>query len=110
MENQQTQPEFIKRIMNPQDYPVLWNNDGSFSTHEMAVEVDDQGNWFTFPTIVMLPSGELYRFEDPYQALEYNQRTGNFLQFDSKDKALKYAEGGYKKGTPLFSFKPVKPK
>ena len=100
------EPEFIDRINNPDKYPVLWNEDGSYSTHRMAAEVDENGNWFVFPTIVRLPSGELYQFEDNKQAMQYNMRTGNFLPMNSKKEALSYAKGGYKKGTPLSTYKP----
>ena len=62
----------------------------------MAAEVDEKGNWYAFPTIVMLPSGELYQFEDNNQAMNYALRTGNFLPMKDKDEAIKYAEGGYK--------------
>ena len=100
------EPEFIDRINNPDKYPVLWNEDGSYSTHRMAAEVDENGNWFVFPTIVRLPSGELYQFEDNNQAMQYNMRIGNFLPMKSKKEALSYAKGGYKKGTPLSTYKP----
>ncbi len=99
-------PEFLDRIENPQNYPVLRNEDGSFSTHSMAAEVDENGQWWVFPTIVpMGPNGELYRFEDPYVALEYNKRTKNALPQTSQKTALDYSRG-YKKGTPLETFKP----
>ena len=39
-------PEFIDRVLNPQKYPYIY---GSVSTHEMAAEVDENGNWFVFP-------------------------------------------------------------
>jgi len=94
-------PEFIDRINNPEKYPVIKNKDGSISTHRMAAEVDESGNWFVFPTIVMLPSGELYEFKDSQQAMDYNLRTGNYLPMKSKDEALSYSSGGYKKGTKL---------
>jgi len=103
-------PEFIERIMNPDKYPYIKNEDGSISTHRMAAEVDEDGNWFVFPTIVQLPSGKLKQFEDQYQAMAYNLRTGNYLPMSSKDEALKYAKGGYKKGTPLEKFNPLQPK
>ena len=38
-------PEFIDRVLNPQKYPYIKNKDGSVSTHEMAAEVDENGNW-----------------------------------------------------------------
>ena len=100
------EPEFIDRINNPDKYPVLWNDDGSYSTHQMAAEVDENGNWFVFPTIVRLPTGELYQFKDNNQAMDYNFRIGNFLPMKSKKEAISYAEGGYKKGTPLSTYKP----
>jgi len=90
------EPEFVDRINNPEKYPFIRNKDGSISTHRMAAEVDEKGNWYAFPTIVMLPSGELYQFEDNNQAMNYALRTGNFLPMKSKDEAIKYAEGGYK--------------
>ena len=100
------QPEFVDRITNPQNYPYITNSDNSISTHRMAAEVDENGNWMVFPTIVMLPSGKLHQFEDSGQAMAYNIRTGNYLPMASKEEALKYAEGGYKKGT-LEEFNPL---
>ena len=99
-------PEFIDRINNPQNYPYIDRGNGLISTHEMAAEIDeDTGKWYVFPTIVRLPSGELYEFKDGREAMQYNLRTGNFLPMKSKEEAIKYAEGGYKKGTPLESKK-----
>tara|TARA_R110000823_G_scaffold19242_2_gene59445 strand:+ start:205 stop:537 length:333 start_codon:yes stop_codon:yes gene_type:complete len=99
-------PEFLDRITNPQNYPYITNSDNSISTHRMAAEVDENGNWVVFPTIVMLPTGELYQFEDSGQAMDYNMRTGNYLSMPSKEEALNYAKGGYKKGT-LEEFNPL---
>ena len=100
------EPEFIDRINNPDKYPYIENEDGSISTHQMAAEVDEIGNWFVFPRIVMLPTGELYQFKDPAQAMSYNLRTNNFVPMSSKKEALEYAKGGYKKGTALEKFNP----
>jgi hypothetical protein len=101
-------PEFIDRINNPEKYPYISNEDGSISTHKMRAEVDDKGNWMVFPSIVQLPDGSLYEFKDPMQAMAYNIRTNNFLPMNSKKEALSYSEGGYKKGTPLEKFNPLK--
>lgn len=90
------EPEFVDRINNPEKYPFIRNKDGSISTHRMAAEVDEKGNWYAFPTIVMLPSGELYQFNDNNQAMRYALRTGNFLPMKNKDEAIEYAKGGYK--------------
>ena len=106
----QPTPEFLDRIMNPEKYPYITNKDNSISTHRMAAEVDENGNWFVFPTIAMLPTGELYEFKDPQQAMDYNLKVGNFLPMASKKEALSYAADGYKKGTPLEKFNPLKKK
>ena len=100
-------PEFLDRINNPSKYPYITNEDESISTHRMAAEIDKNGNWVVFPTIVRLPTGELYQFEDNGQAMDYNMRTGNYLPMSTKQEALKYAEGGYKKGTALEKFNPL---
>ena len=100
-------PEFVARINSPEKYPFITNEDNSISTHRMAAEIDeDTGKWYVFPTIVQLPTGELYQFKDNMKAKEYNLRTGNYLPMASKKEALKYAKGGYKKGTSLESFVP----
>jgi hypothetical protein len=54
-----------------------------------------------------LPSGKLHKFKDSREAMSYNMRSGNFLPMPSKEKALEYAEGGYKLGTPLADFEPI---
>lgn len=95
------EPEFLARIKEPDRYPFIKNKDGTISTHRMAAEVDEQGNWFVFPTIVQLPSGELYQFKDSMQAMEYNLKNNNYLPMKTKKDALDYAKGGYKKGSQL---------
>ena len=94
------EPEFIDRINNPQNYPVIQNPDGSVSTHRMAAESDAQGNFYVFPTIQM-EDGRLVEYEDNRQAMDAAFRSGNILQAPNMLSALRYAEGGYKQGTPL---------
>jgi hypothetical protein len=94
-------PEFVDRIKNPDNYPSIKNEDGSFSTHRMAAEVDDNGNWYVFPTIVQMPNGGLFQFKDNRTAMQYNLKNNNYIPMPNKKRALEYAEGGYKQGTPL---------
>lgn len=89
-------PQFQDRIDNPQNYPVIENEGGSISTHRMAAEVDEAGNWYAFPTIVQMPDGELKEFEDPFEAMRYNKSIGNVVKFDSQEEAMNYAKGAYK--------------
>ena len=100
-------PAFVDRANNPQDYPHIKNADGSVSTHRMAAEVDENGNWFAFPTVVSMPGGELKEFGDNREAMSHNLKTGNVKEFgQDKDAALAYAEGGYKPEA-LTNFNPV---
>lgn len=98
-------PEFIDRINNPKKYPYIKNKDGSVSTHRMSAEVDEKGNWYVFPTI-QYDGKKLKQFKNTQKAMENALATGNYLQM-SKEKALEYAKGGYKKGTPLETFNPL---
>ena len=100
------EPEFIDRILNPKKYPFITNKDGSISTHEMAAEVDENGNWFVFPTI-QYDGKTLRRFESNEEAMEHAFKTNNFLPMSSKKEAIDYAKGGYKKGTALETFNPL---
>tara|TARA_R110000803_G_scaffold92667_2_gene160189 strand:+ start:119 stop:484 length:366 start_codon:yes stop_codon:yes gene_type:complete len=96
LNGEKNRPEFLDRIDNPEKYPHIKNPDGSVSSHRMAAEVDESGQWYAFPTIVQLPSGELHRFENAFEALEYNKKTGNLLKMDTAEEAMDYASGGYK--------------
>jgi hypothetical protein len=100
------QPEFIDRINNPEKYPYIANKDGSVSTHRMAAETDENGNWYVFPTI-QFDGKKLIRFKTNQKAMENAMLTGNFLPMSSKEEALNYAEGGYKKGTSLETYNPL---
>lgn len=101
----------MDRARNPDKYPYIINrnpmgNVESISTHLMATEVDEKGDWYVFPTIVQMPDGTLKQFDDPYEAMRFNRKVGNFKKFKDKDKALKYAEGGYKTKA-MRKFKPL---
>ena len=100
------EPEFIDRINNPQNYPVISNPDGSISTHRMAAEIDPADKkWKVFPTIQMI-DGKLQEFGDPFDALASAKQYGNFISMPNKKSALAYTDS-YKEDTPLpvFAFK-----
>ena len=102
----ESKPEFLDRILNPEKYPYIKNKDGSVSTHRMAAETDENGNWYVFPTI-QFNGKKLTRFKTNQKAMKNAMLTGNFLPMASKKEALNYAEGGYKVGTPLETFNPL---
>lgn len=91
---------FVQRIKDP-NRAVIQNPDGSVSTHRMAAEVDENGNWFAFPTIVEQPNGELKEFDTNQEAMDFALRTGENIPFGrNKAKALDFARGGYKDAAP----------
>jgi hypothetical protein len=91
-------PQFIDRINNPQNYPYIQNEDGSVSSHRMAAEVDEGGNWSVFPTIQMI-DGKLKQFDDNRTAMRSAFETGNYLPMDSAEEAIRYAEGRHSYGS-----------
>ena len=99
---------FVQRFKNPEDFPYITNEGGKdISTHRMAAEVNEHGQWMVFPTIVQLPSGELHEFRDNFTAMQYAARTGEFLNKPNMKEATDYAKGGYKIGTPMETFNPL---
>ena len=89
--------DFERRAMDPRG-PSIKNADGSFSTHRMAsAEVD--GRQIAYPTIVPM-NGRLVQLDDD-AAIDHALRTGEFREFNTERDAQAYAEGGYKRGTPL---------
>ena len=88
--------DFEKRIQNP--VQAIDNGDGSFSTHLMA-NTDN----IAFPTIVNI-NGKLKKFEDVDEARNYALKTGEYKEFKTDKEAQDYAEGAYKKGTPLENY------
>ena len=91
-----TKLNFEQRVLKPNSYPAIKNEDGSESTHRMAYgEVD--GRYVAYPTIVQpKQSKELVQLGDR-DAFEYAMRSGEFRSFGTEKEAQSYAEGGYKK-------------
>lgn len=83
---------FVDRILNPQKYGVLDNPDGSYSTHSMAAEFDEEGVPYAFPTVVPNEKGELYRIDDPYEALARARKHGDVMRFDSIEEAINFSK------------------
>lgn len=91
-----TSLNFEQRVLYPNKYSVIQNNDGTFSTHKMAwTTVGDK--FIAFPMIVQLPSGNLSEFTDPGKAINYALQNKEFREFTSAKDAEEYANGGYKK-------------
>ena len=87
---------FEQRILNPA--LKLNNPDGSTSTHEM-MSFESDGKFYAAPTIVQ-QGDKLVRLSQD-EAFRYAMKSGEFKEFTSDAEARKYADNGYKIGTPL---------
>jgi len=86
-----------QRVNNPFLFPAISNDDGTTSTHRMAAEVDEDGNWFVFPTIVQKEDGSLHQFSNAFEAMRWNKARGEAVDFGKeKEAAINYAKGAYK--------------
>lgn len=89
--DQNKNKSFVQRILTPQNYPSLDNGDGTTSTHSMAAEVDGNGNWRVFPTVLITKAG-IKRFS-PEEAWRHTEKSGNFIDFGkNKDAALDFSQ------------------
>jgi len=93
--------DFVQRIFS--DNPdAIDNEDGSHSTHRMATEVTEDGEWIVFPTIVNQEGKLVQKGHEDGEAMRHAQETGEYISFGKdKDAALEFGANGYKKGTPM---------
>lgn len=91
--------EFVSRIIGTGDRPApLQNADGSISTHLMAAEKDDKGDWMVFPTIVHSGGGlNKMALKD---AMRHAKKTGEYIPFGKDgDSAVEFS-ARYKEAVP----------
>jgi hypothetical protein len=85
--------EFVRRILTPGQYPVLWNKDGSHSTHSMAWDGPDPktGRSVVYPTVVRLKDGRMVRLDDR-SALGYAIENNEIIPFDDPQEAETFSK------------------
>ena len=81
---------FVKRVVNKDAYPVLQNDDGSHSTHSMAMSEAD-GKYFVYPTVVQTEKGDLKRLKGK-EAVRHAFKTKEYIPFDNPDDALWFSK------------------
>jgi len=96
--NANSSKNFIQRYLNPNQYPVINNPDGSYSTHLMAYDKNR-----VYPTIVQDKSGKLINYGNNDNAWNYADTTGEYIQFPNEEQASWFASSkdntsGYKMG------------
>ncbi len=84
---------FVKRILNPEDYPELDLGEGRIATHKMAWSRVDDG-YIAYPTIEM-ENGELKELGNSI-APQRAMKTDNFIKFDNAEEAETFTKE-YKK-------------
>ena len=86
---------FVQRILTPDSYPRIDNEDGSYSTHLMGnAEVD--GKYIVYPHIVQDPRTRKLQQLGPDEAIRHAIRTNEFMEFSSPEEADWFAQN-YKK-------------
>ena len=82
--NENKDKDFVKRIIEPDKYPVMNNADGSYSTHLMSwATVGDTP--IVYPTIIH-QDGKLKKLSQD-QAVKHALQTGEFISFSSAKEA-----------------------
>src|SRR5262245_46720800 len=76
---------FVQRVLKPQNYPVLSQDNGGYATHKMAWTTDDNKH-YVYPTVMLNDRGQLEDF-GPDQGYELARRSGNYIQFDDPQEA-----------------------
>jgi hypothetical protein len=88
--------DFVKRILDPENSPSIDLGKGFTGTHLMAADIDDEtGKWMVYPTIVRI-NGQLEKLEVT-EAKHHAKATGQFIDFgDRKNEAIDFSKN-YKK-------------
>ena len=96
--------EFVQRILNPEDYPNISDDErlpkGKTATHQMswgqnAEKIEDATEFYVYPNIVNTKNG-LHWFEDGAEAAKYSEESGERIVFDNAEDAEWFSSGGYK--------------
>lgn len=94
---------FVRRILFPENYPTLPEGDGQVATHKMAWS-DDDGAYYVYPTVVQGENGELVEL-DPDEAFDYALKNREFIKFKDPQQADEFSQE-YKKYWQEIGFRP----
>ena len=86
---------FVQRITNPGDWPVVQNPEGGYSSHRMG-SAEVGGRNIVFPTLVYDPSTNALRA--PADPVAEAIRSREYIEFPTPAAAGRFASGGYKAG------------
>jgi hypothetical protein len=98
--------DFVNRILNPSTSPApVQFDESNIATHQMAAEVDENGNWYVFPTIVN-QGGKLVSMP-LYDAFDYARKTGEYIPMPNMESAINLSENYKTKAMQDFYSRPV---
>ena len=84
----------MDRLFNPNNYTVIQNLNGSYSTMKM-VNANIDGHPIAFPTIIYT-NGQLKELSIN-DAIKYALQNGEYIEFNSDAEAGDFANNGYKR-------------
>ena len=84
---------WVDRGLNPDKYPKIDNQDGTFSTHRLAYSTGDNGEAYVYPTIIQNDKGELEQLDDK-AAWEYAKKTKTAMRVPNVKLAEYYSKNG----------------
>jgi hypothetical protein len=84
---------FVQRALNPSDYPMMINEDGSKTTHLMQYSTDNEGNAFVSPSVIQDELGLLSKLT-PREAVKYGRQSGEEIEIPNVELAEYYTQNG----------------
>jgi len=100
---------WVKRGLNPNDYPKILNKDGSYSTHKLAYSTGDRGEAYVYPTIIQNSKGQLEQLniqdaEDHAIKSKTDIMIPNIklAKYYSQNGLIKHKKGGYANGSTVM--------
>lgn len=88
--------DFVQRVTDPTNYPVVANPEGGYSSHRMASGELPDGTPIAFPTLFHdKVKGELYSSQNPMREA---YKRNDYIKFDTPEAAEAFADNGYKVG------------
>jgi len=77
---------FVRRIIEPENYPTLDLGNGSYATHLMSYVTDSDGNAYVYPNVIYdKDANKLINLGD--KAWDYAKKNGEFIRFNDRKKA-----------------------
>ncbi|SRR5580765_4981730 len=86
---------FVQRVLNASDWPVVQNPGGGYSSHRMG-SAEVEGKNIAFPTLVYDQSTNA--LTAPADPVREAMKTGEYIEFPDPAAAERFANNGYKVG------------